>query len=53
MAEKQNTLSIEALRIKAELEQYFIQSSIECPYGMPYMAVYNQALFDTMPDFLM
>ena len=53
MAEKQNTLSIEALRIKAELDQHFIHSAIECPYGMPYMAVYNQALFDTMPDFLM
>lgn len=53
MAEKQNTLPIEALRIKAELQQYFIQSSIECPYGMTYTAVYNQALFDTMPDFLM
>jgi len=53
MAEKQNTLSIEALRIKAELEQHFIHSCIDCPYGMPYKAVYNQALFDTMPDFLM
>lgn len=53
MAEKQNTLSIEALRIKAELEQHFIHSSIECPYGLPFTAVYNQALFDTMPDILM
>jgi len=53
MAEKQNNLSIEALRIKAELEQHFIHSSIECPYGMPHLAVYNQALFDTMPDLLM
>jgi arginine-tRNA-protein transferase len=53
MAEKQNNLSIEALRIKAELERHFTHSSIECPYGMPYMAVYNQALFDTMPDLLM
>ena len=53
MAEKQNTLPLDALRIKAELEQHFIHSSIECPYGLPYTAVYNQALFDTMPDILM
>ncbi len=53
MAEKQNNLSIEALRIKAELEQHFTHASIECPYNMPYTAVYNQALFDTMPDLLM
>jgi len=53
MAEHQNSLFKEALRIKEELQQYFIHSSIECPYGMPYKAIYNQALFDTMPDFLM
>ena len=53
MVEHQNTLFLEAHRIKAELKQHFIHSSIECPYGIPYTAVYNQALFDTMPDFLM
>ena len=53
MAEHQNTLSQEAFRIKEELNQYFVHSSIECPYGMPDIAIYNQALFDTMPDFLM
>jgi arginyl-tRNA--protein-N-Asp/Glu arginylyltransferase len=53
VTEHNSTLSQEALRIKAELQQYFAHSAIECPYGMPYMAVYNQALFDTMPDSLM
>jgi len=53
MAEQQNPLSVEALRIKAVLKQHFIHSSIECPYGMPSAALYNQALFDTMPDYLM
>jgi len=53
MPEQQNTLSVEALRLKAELKQHFIHSSIECPYGKQYVAVYNQALFDTMPDYLM
>lgn len=40
-------------RIKDELETYFVESSIDCPYGLPYEAVYHQALFDTLPDFLM
>lgn len=45
--------SLDLQRIKDELENYFIESSIVCPYGMPYKAVYHQALFDTLPDFLM
>ena len=53
MAEHRNTLSEEGLRIKKELQQYFAHSTIECPYGLPYKAVYNQALFDTIPDFIM
>ena len=53
MAEHKNTLSVEAERIREELQQYFVHSSIECPYGLPFQAVYNQALFDTMPDYIM
>ena len=53
MAAHNNTHSLEALRIKDELKEYFTHSTIGCPYGMPYKAVYNQALFDTMPDFVM
>jgi len=53
MAEHTNTLYREAERIKAELKEYFVHSSIACPYGLPFKAVYNQALFDTMPDFVM
>lgn len=39
--------------IKKDLERYFMEASIDCPYGLPYQAVYHQALFDTMPDLLM
>ena len=53
MTTRNSTLSQKALRIKDELTKYFIHSCIECPYDMPYEAVYNQALFDTLPDFLM
>jgi len=53
MAEHKSTLSQEAERIREELKQHFVHSSIECPYGLPFEAVYNQALFDTMPDFIM
>lgn len=53
MAAHKNTLPREAERIREELQQYFVHSAIECPYGQPFQAVYNQALFDTMPDFIM
>jgi len=53
MAGQTNTLSEEALRIQEELQQYFVDSPYECPYGLPYRAIYHQALFDTMPDFIM
>lgn len=53
MAAHKNNLSRDAERIREELQQYFVHSSIECPYGLPFQAVYNQALFDTMPDFIM
>ena len=53
MAEHNNILHQKLFHIKEELQQYFVESSIECPYGLPYKAVYNQALFDSMPDFLM
>jgi arginine-tRNA-protein transferase len=45
--------SLDLQRIKDELETYFVESSIDCPYGLPNKAVYHQALFDTLPDFLM
>ena len=53
MAEHTNTLYQEAERIKQELQPYFVRSTLECPYGLPFQAVYNQALFDSMPDFIM
>jgi arginine-tRNA-protein transferase len=53
MAEHMNILFQEAARIKEKLQQYFVQSSQKCPYGLPFQAIYNQALIDTMPDFIM
>ena len=53
MLEQPNYLSSEALRLKEELDTYFVHSAAPCPYNMPYQAIYNQALFDTMPDTLM
>ena len=53
MAEHDNTLSLKAKSLQEELQQYFVHSSIACPYGLPFKAVYNQGLFDTMPDYIM
>jgi arginine-tRNA-protein transferase len=48
-----NILFQEAERIREELEQYFVHSTQKCPYGLPFQAVYNQALINTIPDFIM
>lgn len=34
----------------ADLEKYFIDTPAECPYGLPFMAIYRQARFDNMPE---
>ena len=31
--------------LKNSLEQYFVDITSECPYGMPQHAVYHQAFF--------
>ena len=49
----ENDLPVRTNRIREELKQYFVESSIICPYGLPYRAVYHQAQFDSVPDFLM
>jgi arginyl-tRNA--protein-N-Asp/Glu arginylyltransferase len=53
MADHRNILTRKAEHLQEVLQQYFVQSSIKCPYGLPFRAVYNQALFDTMPDYIM
>jgi len=53
VADHNNTLCQEAERIRGELQQHFMHASIECPYDLPFQAVYNQAVFDSMPDFIM
>lgn len=32
------------------LDQYFVDITSECPYGMPHHAVYHQAFFGSLPD---
>ena len=36
--------------IRDSLEQYFVDITSECPYGMPQRAVYHQAFFGSLPD---
>ncbi len=38
------------LRIDSELEQYFVDISVGCPYGLERLAVYHQAVFASMGD---
>ena len=48
-----NILNEEADQVRAELRLYFVHSSQECPYGYPFQALYRQATFGSLPDFIM
>lgn len=39
--------------IDQQLGDYFFDIAAECPYGLPYTAVYRQALFGPLPDHAM
>lgn len=38
------------LQIDSGLEQYFVDISVDCPYGLPLTAVYHQAMFTSIGD---
>lgn len=38
------------LQIDSGLEQYFVDISVDCPYGLPRTAVYHQAMFTSIGD---
>lgn len=40
----------EELRFDSSLEQYFVDISVGCPYGLEQMAVYHQAMFTSIGD---
>jgi arginyl-tRNA--protein-N-Asp/Glu arginylyltransferase len=40
----------EELKIDSELERYFIDVSVSCPYGLDQLAVYHQAMFTSIGD---
>jgi len=40
----------EELKIDSELERYFVDVSVSCPYGLDRMAVYHQAMFTSIGD---
>lgn len=42
--------SPEELRIDSTLEQYFVDISVACPYGLDQLAVYHQAMFTSIGD---
>lgn len=37
-------------RISADLDKYFYDIPAQCPYGLPHMALYHQALLGRVPD---
>jgi len=38
------------LKIDSELERYFVDVSVSCPYGLDQLAVYHQAMFTSIGD---
>lgn len=40
----------EELKIDTDLERYFVDVSVSCPYGLDQLAVYHQAMFTSIGD---
>lgn len=40
----------EELQLDSELERYFVDVSVSCPYGLDQLAVYHQAMFTSIGD---
>lgn len=40
----------EEFKIDSDLERYFVDVSVSCPYGLDQMAVYHQAMFTSIGD---
>lgn len=40
----------ESAQLESQLERYFVEMAVECPYHLPREAVFYQALFGPLPD---
>ena len=50
MAVHEQSSRPEELKLDSGLEQYFVDISVGCPYGLPHLAVYHQAMFTSIGD---
>lgn len=50
MAVHEHSNRPEELKIDSDLEQYFVDVSVSCPYGLDQLAVYHQAMFTSIGD---
>lgn len=50
MAVHEHSSRPEELKIDSELERYFVDVSVSCPYGLDQLAVYHQAMFTSIGD---
>ncbi|GAB4337608.1 MAG: arginyltransferase [Desulfobulbaceae bacterium] len=50
MAVHENSGRPEELLINSDLERYFVDVSVSCPYGLDQLAVYHQAMFTSIAD---
>jgi arginine-tRNA-protein transferase len=50
MAVHEHSSRPEELKFDSELERYFVDVSVSCPYGLDQMAVYHQAMFTSIGD---
>lgn len=44
---------LEFTELQARFDDYFVEMAVECPYHLPYTAVFYQALFAPCPDRIM
>jgi leucyl-tRNA---protein transferase len=53
MSAGDENLPMSSALMSAELERYFYDVPAKCPYGLPFMALYHQALLGRVPDGVM
>lgn len=40
----------ESVQLQTQLEHYFVEMAVDCPYHLPHVAIFYQALFGPLPD---
>lgn len=45
--------AVEFRKLRSHFDDYFVEMAVECPYHLPYTAIFKQALFGPVPERIM